>query len=145
MKMAFPNYPILMLLIGMCLHASGASAQNSKARKAEPEADSPVGVWRGESVCTTGAPSCHNEKVVYYIEAIADKPDSMFIRADKIVEGKAVTMGSGRWQYNPAKHTLSMESEQRLWLLNINGKRIEGTLTIPNNVVFRRMTLTKGD
>ena len=46
---------------------------------------------------------------------------------------------------NRDKHTLSMESGQRLWLLSINGKRIEGTLTIDGNVVFRRMTLTKSD
>ncbi|MBZ5623337.1 MAG: hypothetical protein LAQ69_32135 [Acidobacteriia bacterium] len=145
MRMPFPKYPVLALLMGGSLAASGASAQDSKAQKAEPEADSPVGVWRGESVCTTGAPSCYDEKVVYYIEAIADKPDSVSIRADKIVQGKAITMGSGPWQYNRTRHTLSMESEQRIWLLNISGKRIEGTLTLPGNVVFRRMTLTRGD
>ena len=94
-------------------------------------------------MCASGAPSCHDEKVVYYIEVIADKPDSLFVRADKIVEGKAITMGSGPWQYNRARHTLSWESQQRLWLLTINGKRIEGTLTMPDNVIFRRMKLAK--
>jgi hypothetical protein len=29
--------------------------------------------------------------------------------------------------------------------LTINGKRMEGTLTVPDNVVFRRMTLKKDD
>ena len=136
---------ILTFLIGACLHASGASAQESKAPQAGAEADSPVGVWRGESLCATSAPACHDEKVVYYVEAVADKPGSVFIRADKIVEGKAITMGSGPWRYDRARHTLSMESEQRIWLLNIHGKRIEGTLTVPGNVVFRRVTLTKSD
>jgi len=145
MNMPFPNYPLLGLVISMCLHASGASAQNLKEEKAKTDADSPVGIWRGESMCTTGASSCHNEKVVYYIEAVPDKPDAMFIRADKIVEGKAITMGSGRWTYHRAKQTLSMESEQRLWLLTINGNRIEGTLTVPDNIVFRRITLAKDD
>ena len=147
MKMPFPNYPIMALLIGIgaCWHAGGASAQDSKAREAQAGADSPAGVWRGESVCTTSAPSCHDEKVVYYIDAVADKPDAVFIRADKIVEGKAIAMGSGPWRYNRAMHTLSMESGQRLWLLNLNGKRIEGTLTMPGNVIFRRVTLTKSD
>ena len=104
---------------------------------------SPAGVWRGESLCAGGHPSCHDEKVVYYIEAIPDKPDSMFIRADKIVDGKAITMGSGPWQYDRAKQTLSWQSEQRLWLLTINGKRIEGTLTVSGNDVVRRVTLKK--
>lgn len=122
----------LALLIGVCLSASAAT-------------DSPAGVWRGDSLCTSGAPSCKNESVVYYIEAIADKPDTMFIRADKIVDGKAITMGTGQWQYNQAKQTLSWLVDQRLWLLTINGKRIEGTLTLPGNVVFRRMTLKKDE
>src|SRR6266478_5749320 len=86
---------ILVLLIGAGLRVSAI--------------DSPVGVWRGESLCKGDSPACKDEKVVYYIEAIADKPDSMFIRADKIVDGKAITMGSGPWQYNQAKQTLSWE------------------------------------
>jgi hypothetical protein len=87
MKMPSLNYPIAALLIGLCLSANGA------------EANSPLGVWRGESLCTTAAAS-HDEKVVYYIDAVRDKPDSVFIRADKIVEGKAITMGSWPWRYN---------------------------------------------
>jgi hypothetical protein len=123
---------ILALLISADLQVSAMGAEVS-----------PAGVWRGESLCAAGRPSCHDEKVVYYIEAIPDKPDSMFIRADKIVDGKAITMGSGPWQYDRAKQTLSWQSEQRLWLLTINGRRIEGTLTLPGNDVVRRVALTK--
>src|SRR6266849_5859240 len=102
----------VLVLIGLCLRLSGAS-------------DSPMGVWRGESACAGDAASCKDEKVVYYIEAVADKPDSVFIRADKIVDGKAITMGSGPWEFNRAKHTLWWQTAQRLWLLTINGKRME--------------------
>jgi hypothetical protein len=142
MKVPFRKHSTQAFLMG-CFIASVASAQNSKATEAE--ADSPLGIWRGESVCVTAAPSCRDEQVVYSIRAIADHPDSVFVRADKIVDGKAITMGSGPWQYNRTKHVLSMESEQRVWLLSINGKRMEGTLTLPNNVLFRRMTLIMGD
>jgi hypothetical protein len=75
-------------------------------------AGSPLGVWRGESVCATAAPSCHDEKVVYYIDAIPDKGDQVFVRADKIVDGKAITMGSGPWKYHRAEQTLTMETAQ---------------------------------
>jgi hypothetical protein len=122
---------ILTLLVGACLRVSAA--------------DSPVGIWRGDSLCATDASSCKNEKVVYYIEAVADKPDYVSIRADKIVDGKAITMGSGEWEYNQAKQTLSWQANQRLWLLTINGKRIEGTLTLPGNIIFRRMALKKDE
>ena len=123
---------ILALMISVGLQVRATSTQVS-----------PAGVWRGESLCAAGGSSCHDEKVVYYIEAIPDKPDSMLIRADKIVDGKAITMGSGPWQYDRAKQTLSWQSEQRLWLLTMNGNRIEGTLTLPGNVVVRRMILQK--
>jgi hypothetical protein len=133
------KYLILTVAIGLCLYAVGTAGQ----KKTEAEADSPVGICRGESLCTTPATACHNENVVYYIEAIADKPDSMFIRADKIVDGKPITMRAGPWEYNRVKHTLSWESKERHWLLSIRGNRIDGTLTESNNVVFRRMTLTR--
>jgi len=109
------------------------------------DANSPIGVWRGDSICTTTAPSCHNEKVVYHIEAIAGQPDSVMIRADKIVDGKAITMGSGPWQYDKSRRTLSWQSGERLWLLTIKGKQMEGTLTMSDNTVFRKMTLRHDD
>jgi len=114
------------------------------AQEAE-DANSPIGIWRGASICASAPPSCHDEQVVYYIEAIPDHPDSVQIRADKIVDGKSVTMGSGPWEYDRAKHTLSMGPEQRRWLLTVTGNRIGGTLTVPQNIVFRRMTLTKAN
>jgi hypothetical protein len=132
------KYRIALLLLCGCLHVQGRSDQSSSA-----ESRPPVGIWRGESVCATRAASCHDEKVVYYIEAVSDKLDRVFIRAEKIVNGTAITMGSGLWQYNAAKHTISWDSAGRLWLLKINGRRIDGTLTERGGVVFRRMTLTR--
>lgn len=128
--MPFPNYPILAFLVSACLHARGASGQTSKGQKTEPN-ERPW-VFGEASQCVRRRAVLGREGI-YYIEAIADKPDLLFIRADKIVEGKAITMGSGAWQYNWANHTLFMESEQRLWLLNINGRRIEGRLRKTND------------
>ncbi len=101
-----------------------------------------AGTWRGESKCATDAPACHDEHVVYFIAAIPGRPDQLFIRADKIVDGKAITMGSGPWNYDAKKQALSFETNGRLWVLAVHGKQIEGTLTVGGNVVFRRMTLT---
>jgi hypothetical protein len=74
-----------------------------------------VGVWRGDSICTTDAPACHNESVVYYIRSVPDKPQVLFVQADKIVGGKAITMGSGEWELDTAGKTLTLRSEQRSW------------------------------
>jgi hypothetical protein len=140
MRVSGAKYRIVLLLLCGCLHVQGRNNQSSSA-----ESRPPVGIWRGESVCATSAPSCHDEKVVYYIEAVPGKPDRVFIRAEKIVNQTAITMGSGLWQYNAAKHTISWDSAERLWLLNINGRRIDGTLTERGGVVFRRMTLSRDD
>ncbi len=108
--------------------------------------DSPAGVWRGESLCTPeSSASCHNEKVVYYIDAIAGKPDTFNVRADKIVDGKAITMGEGPWQFDSAKSTLSWEMPTQVWLVRINGRMAEGTLTTTNKAVVRHMALTKDE
>ena len=101
-----------------------------------------LGTWRGESLCTTGAPNCHNERVVYYIRG-SDRPDEVMIQADKILNGKAVTMGVGPWHYDRSRGTLEWKTPGRVWLLKVDGKRIEGTLTVEDGVVFRRMKLEK--
>jgi len=102
-----------------------------------------AGTWRGESLCVTAAPSCHNESVVYYIKDVPGRPDLVMIQADKIVDGKAVTMGTGQWNYDQTRHTLEWPSPQRVWTLTISGERIEGILTLADQTVFRKMTLKK--
>jgi len=107
------------------------------------EASSVAGTWRGQSVCTTDNPACQNETVVYYIKDVPDRPDLVFIQADKIVNGKAITMGSGQWRQDRAEHTLEWRMPQRVWLLKITGDRMEGTLTLADKTVARKMTLDK--
>jgi hypothetical protein len=70
------------------------------------EASVVAGTWRGKSVCVTETPACHNESVVYRIKDIPDHPDLVLIQADKIVDGKAIPMGTGQWQYDRTEHTL---------------------------------------
>ena len=104
---------------------------------------SPIGVWRGESKCMTGAPACHDEQVVYYITAIPDRTGFMSVRADKIVDGKAITMGTGQWTWDSKRQTLLMEWKGRVWLVSMHGDHMDGTLTMADKTVFRRMSLTR--
>src|SRR5215467_4012181 len=108
-------------------------------------ADSPAGTWRGESLCTPEASSsCHDEKVVYYVRTIAGNARAMLVQADKIVDGKAITMGTGPWTYDRERQTLAMDPPETGWLVRIEGKRAEGTLT-RGGVLLRRMSLRKDD
>lgn len=107
--------------------------------------DVPVaGSWRGESLCTTAATaSCHNETVVYTMADVPNQPNLVSIRADKIVDGRAVTMGTSQWTRDRARHTLEWRTSEQVWLLVVEGRHMEGTLTLADKTVFRKMTLTK--
>jgi hypothetical protein len=99
--------------------------------------------WRGDSVCATEASACHNERVVYYIKVVPNRPDLVLIQADKIVDGKPITMGTGEWQYDRVRSTLGWRMPKQVWLLKINGSRMEGTLKLTDGTVLRNMMLKK--
>ena len=122
---------ILIVPVTLCVAASAQSKQANDDAKV-------AGTWRGESLCTEQAPSaCHDEQVVYYIKPV--KLDVYSIRADKIVNGKPVTMGEGEWQYDATTHALTWQG----WRLKVDGGTIDGTLTLPDKRVVRRMTLKR--
>jgi hypothetical protein len=134
MQLSFLRLSVaLALFVQTCSPRTCAAAQ----------ASSVVGTWRGQSRCVTDAPACQNESVVYYIQDVPDRPDQVLIRADKIVDGKAITMGTGPWQHDRRQHTLELSAPQRVWLLKITGNHIEGTLTLADKTVFRKMALAK--
>ncbi len=126
-------------LLALALGSTGLFS----ARSVSAEASSIAGTWRGESVCVTDTSACRNESVVYYIKDVPDRPDLVLIQADKIVDGKAITMGTGQWQHDRVQRTLEWRTRQQVWLLKIMGNRIEGTLTLADKTVFRKMTLEK--
>src|SRR5215471_12924071 len=102
-----------------------------------------AGTWRGDSICATEASACQNERVVYYLKDVPNRPDLVLIQADKIVDGKPITMGTGEWQYDRVRSTLEWRMPKQVWLLKITGSRMEGTLTLTDGTVFRNMILKK--
>lgn len=102
-----------------------------------------VGIWRGESMCTSTASTCTDETVVYDVKEVQERPDVVTITASKIVNGKSVTMGSGPWQFDRSRGTLEWRTSRQVWLLKVEGDRIEGTLTLADQTVFRKMSLKK--
>ena len=127
------------LSVVMALGMTGALSQRLLAA----EASGVVGTWRGESACATDAPACRNESVVYYIKEVPNRSDLVSIRADKIVDGQSITMGTGEWKYDSSQHTLEWRTARQAWLLKVIGDHIEGTLTLADGTVFRKMKLEK--
>lgn len=107
------------------------------------EASDLAGTWRGVSRCSSEASACHDEHVTYYIKRVPNSPDVVFIQADKTVNGKPVTMGTGEWHYDREGSTLEWRLPEQVWLLKITGSRMEGTLKRTDGTILRKMTLEK--
>ncbi len=135
----------MMQLCSVRLLVALAVVGTFSAALVSAEASGVAGTWRGESQCVTDAPACHNESVVYYIKDVPDRADLVLIQADKIADGKAITMGTGQWHYDRAQHTLEWRTARQVWLLKVTGNRIEGTLTLADGTVFREVRLQKDE
>ena len=100
-----------------------------------------VGDWSGTSLCQVRPSPCHDEQVVYHIS----KPHEhkVTIQADKIVEGKLVTMGVSEWTYDNSSGTLAWEMPRGTWKLVVDADTMDGTLIVPENVLFRKVHLKR--
>jgi hypothetical protein len=113
--------------------------------------DEIVGTWRGTSACVDrqAAPACTDEQVIYEIAASPGQPNSVTVRADKVVDGKRVSMGDLEFTYDASSGSWTSEFENprthALWRLSVTGTTLKGTLTLlPSKAVVRRMNLKKG-
>jgi hypothetical protein len=102
-----------------------------------------AGVWRGQSSCEQKESACREETVVYRLSPLQDKLGSFSVSADKIVDDKAVNMGTLEFRYVEDHHALVCEYAQGVWRLSVDGEKIEGTLTRPDGSLFRRVSLRK--
>jgi len=112
--------------------------------------DEIVGSWSGSSVCVDrqAAPACNDERVVYEISASPGKPDTVTANADKVVDGKRLSMGVLEFTHDAKSGSWTSELEtprvHALWRLTVNGAVLTGTLTLlPSRAVVRRIDLRK--
>jgi hypothetical protein len=104
-----------------------------------------AGRWRGDSLCVERGTACHDEMAVYRLADIPGKPGYLLVTAGKVVDGKEIVMGSGEWRYDSTKHTLSVELPRGVITLKADGDKLEGTFTLPDKTVLRRITLKKAE
>ena len=109
-----------------------------------------VGTWRGSSLCVDrqAAPACNDEQVVYEIAASPGKPNTVTVKADKVVDGKRQSMGDLDFIHEAKSGTWTSEFENTrthgLWRLTVDGDTLNGTMVLlPSRAVVRRMNLKK--
>ncbi len=129
--------PVLMLtlLVGI------VAAQSAKPA-------SPItGEWEGTSLCTIPDSPCHNEHVVYDIEAKKGEAMKYMIHGYKIVQGEKQFMGDLQCTHHPAESTLSCffkSPENDDWEFTIQKEEMTGTLMVENKKkLFRRIHVTR--
>ncbi len=88
-----------------------------------------AGIWRGRSSCEQKESACREENVVYRCSPLREKPGSFSVSADKIIDCKAMNMGTLEFRYVEDRHALVCEYAQGVWRLSVDGEKIEGTLT----------------
>ncbi len=104
-----------------------------------------AGTWRGDSLCVEKGTACHDELAVYRIAALPGKPGYLLVTGGKVVDGKEIVMGSGEWRYDSTKHTLTVELPRGFITLKADGDKLEGTFTLPDKTILRRITLKKSE
>ena len=104
-----------------------------------------VGTWRGDSLCVEKGTTCHDEVAVYRIADLPGKPGYLLVSGGKVVDGKEIVMGTGEWRYDSGKRTLSVELPRGVITLKANGDKLEGTFTLPDKTVLRRITLKRAE
>ena len=102
-----------------------------------------AGTWRGDSLCVEKGTACHDEVAVYRIAAVPGKPGYLLVTGGKVVDGKEIVMGSGEWRYDSSKHTLTGDLPRGVITLKADGDKLEGTFTLPDKSILRRITLKK--
>jgi len=120
-----------------------AASLFSTVTRAAADESSIAGIWRGDSICVQKNTACHDEVAVYRVSAIPGKDGHVYVSGGKVVDGKEVVMGSGEWRFDASTRTLSTELPHGEIMLVVNGDKMQGTFTLHDKTVLRRITLKR--
>ena len=102
-----------------------------------------LGDWRGTSVCQVRESTCRDEDSLYHLARIAETPNRYSMKGDKIVDGKAISMGTVECRYNEVASDLTCDLPRGVLRFTVHGNKMEGTVTLPDGTVWRKLALTK--
>src|SRR5215208_3751252 len=125
-----------MRLIGLAvasLLARGASAQTAVPRSTVA---TPVGTWRGTSLCLVRPSACNDEIVVYRITP-TKAADSLTMDARKIVRGEEQEMGVLACRFESPNGPLTCVMPQGTWQFRVRNDSLVGELRLSDNTKFR--------
>jgi hypothetical protein len=119
-----------LLAAGATIVARGALAQTAA------ENGTPIGVWRGTSLCLVKPSSCNDETVVYRITRLK-AADSVSIDARKIVRGEEQEMGVLACSVAAATVVVTCRMPNGVWRFQVRRDSMLGELRLPDSTRFR--------
>ena len=121
------------------LLAHGAGAQSPSQH---PASMTPVGIWRGTSMCLVGQSACNDEIVVYRI-AQTNAADSLRVDARKIVRGEEQEMGVLTCRFTSPTGSLTCAMLQGSWQFRVHNDSLVGELRLSDKTKFREVRTTR--
>ena len=101
---------------------------------AAPDA-SPVGAWRGTSVCVVRRSACHDEVVIYKFALKGS--DSLSLDALKIVDGREDDMGTLACELNAPRAFVTCDIPNGKWRFTVRHDSLVGQLRLRDGTWFR--------
>jgi hypothetical protein len=133
------------VVLAIRIHFAGAALAGALAHTAmaqspvqPPAKTTPVGIWRGTSVCLVRQSACKDEIVVYRITRMKP-PDSLAIDARKIVRGEEQEMGVIGCRLVPLSDQVTCTMPQGVWHFSVRSDSLTGELRLPDNTRFRKV------
>ena len=126
-----------ILVTGVAL--AGALARGAIAQSpVQHTPTTPVGTWRGASVCLVRPSACNDETVVYRITP-RKAADSVALDARKIVRGEEQEMGVLGCHLVPSSGELTCPIPRGVWRFTVRNDSLTGELRLLDNTRFREV------
>jgi hypothetical protein len=122
------RYLLLFLLASSAVHAQST----------------PAGDWRGMSICQVKPSACNDEDSLYHFRPVANRKDAFELQADKIVDGKPVTMGNLSCSFNGSGQlSCPVAGSGASLVFEVKGAEMEGTMKLQDGTLWRKLTLKR--
>jgi hypothetical protein len=129
-------------LIGFALAGVLAGTASAQAPAQASASTTPVGTWRGTSMCLVRPSACNDEIVVYRITQMK-AADSVTVNAGKIVRGAEEEMGVLSCRLMPRTGGLTCTIPQGTWRFAVRNDSLTGELRLPDNTRYREVRTTR--
>jgi hypothetical protein len=129
--------------VALMIVTAASTERTSALRDLAATQDSPLGDWRGMSVCQVKPSGCRDEDSLYHIRTVGTKGGELQLRAEKIVDGKPVTLGTSPCAQSAPGQLECRISESATLSFDVRGNVMEGVFKIGDGTVWRKLTLRR--